>query len=160
MAQINLVSSHQPWSPLPTMVPWDQLGDGSIFDPMPAQGLPPDVAWRDPETVRRLYGQSIQYSLQALTSWLTRLHDDDLVVVVLGDHQPVPTVSGPDADHRVPVSVIASDPAVMSRIASWHWQQGLLPDRTAPVWRMDAFRDRFLTAFSSPWAIAALAGPR
>jgi len=160
MAEINLVSSHQPWSPLPTMVPWDQLGDGSIFGPMPAQGLPPDVAWRDPETVRRLYGQSIQYSLQALTDWLARLHDDNLVVVMLGDHQPVPTVSGPDASHRVPVSVIAADPAVLSRISPWHWQEGLLPDRTAPVWRMDAFRDRFLTAFSSAWAAVALAAPR
>jgi hypothetical protein len=160
MAEINLVSSHQPWTPLPVMVPWDQLGDGSIFGPMPARGLSPDVAWREPETLRRLYAQSIQYSLEALTSWLARLHDDDLVLVVLGDHQPVPTVSGSGASHRVPVSVIASDPAVMFRIASWQWQEGLLPSRTAPVWRMDGFRDRFLATFSSPGAVAALPGPR
>ncbi|HEX6444454.1 MAG TPA: CDP-alcohol phosphatidyltransferase family protein [Streptosporangiales bacterium] len=147
MAEIDLVSSHVPWSPLPHLVPWDELGDGSIFDPMPAQGLPPAVAWRDPDTVRRLYGQSIQYSLQSLVSWVTRLHDDDLVLVVLGDHQPGTSVSGTDANHQVPISVVAHDPDVLARIAPWHWQPGLLPGPTAPVWPMDAFRNRFFTAF-------------
>src|SRR5215469_5813487 len=37
MAEIDLVSSHTPWAPLPTMVPWNKVGDGSIFDPMPAK---------------------------------------------------------------------------------------------------------------------------
>jgi hypothetical protein len=147
MAEVNLVSSHHPWTPLPSMVPPDQLGDGSVFDPMPAQGLPADVAWRDPDTVRRLYGQSIQYSLEALLSWAAGLHDDDLVLVLLGDHQPVRTVSGPDATHEVPISLVAHDPAVLARTDPWHWQSGLLPSPTAPVWRMDAFRDRFLDAF-------------
>ncbi|WP_448627954.1 CDP-alcohol phosphatidyltransferase family protein [Geodermatophilus sp. URMC 64] len=149
MAEIHLVSSHHPWTPLPSLVPWDQLGDGSVFDPMPAQGVPADVAWRDMDTVRRLYGQSIEYSLEALLSWFTNLHDDDVVLVLLGDHQPVATVSGQDAGHQVPISFVASDPAVLDGIASWHWQPGLLPSPAAPVWPMDAFRDRFLGAFSS-----------
>jgi hypothetical protein len=149
MAEIDLVSSHTPWTPLPRMVPWDQLGDGSIFDPMPAQGLTPRVAWRDEETVRRLYGQSVQYSLTALVSWVTRLHDDNLVLVVLGDHQPATTVSGAGANHQVPIAVVAHDPAVLAGISSWHWEDGLLPSPSAPLWRMDAFRDRFLAAFST-----------
>ena len=37
MAEIDLVSSHSPWAPLPTMVPWNKVGNGSIFDPMPAR---------------------------------------------------------------------------------------------------------------------------
>jgi hypothetical protein len=147
MAEIDLVSSHTPWTPLPTMVPWDQLGDGSIFDPMPAQGLTPAVAWRDTETVRQLYGQSIQYSMQSLISWVTMLHDNNLVLILLGDHQPATTVSGVGADHEVPISFVTSDPAVLARIASWHWQDGLLPSPTAPLWPMDAFRNRFLDAF-------------
>ncbi|SFL71399.1 CDP-alcohol phosphatidyltransferase family protein [Geodermatophilus ruber] len=160
MAEIDLVSSHTPWTPLPTMVPWDQVGDGSIFDPMPAQGPSPDVAWRDPETVRRLYGESIQYSLRALISWVTTLNDDDLVLVLLGDHQPATTVSGPEANHQVPISVVAHDPAVLSRIASWHWQDGLLPSPTAPVWPMDAFRNRFLEAFSTASLALPIRPPR
>jgi phosphatidylglycerophosphate synthase len=150
MAEIDLDSSHWPWTPLPRMVAWSQLGDGSIYDPMPAQGLSPGVAWRDTSTVRRLYGQSIQYSLQALVSWVTRLHDDNLVLLMLGDHQPATTVSGQDATHQVPVSIVAHDPAVLGQVASWHWQDGLLPTPTAPVWPMDAFRNRFLDAFRTP----------
>jgi hypothetical protein len=159
MAEIDLVSSHTPWTPLPSMVPWDQVGDGSVFGPMPAQGLSPDAAWRDPDTVRRLYGQSVQYSLQAVVSWVATLHDDDLVLVLLGDHQPATTVSGTGANHQVPVSLVASDPAVLARVAPWHWQDGLLPGPTAPVWPMDAFRDRFLGAFSAPPPVAVAARP-
>jgi hypothetical protein len=122
---------------------------------MPAQGLTPDDAWRDADTVRRLYGESIQYSLSALVSCVVQLHDPNLVLLVLGDHQPAATVSGAGAVHTVPVSVVTSDPAVLDRIAAWDWQEGLLPGPSAPVWPMDAFRDRFLAAFSSgPAAVA------
>jgi len=37
----------------------------------------------------------------------------------------------------------------MDRIAGWGWQDGLRPSPRAPVWPMNAFRDRFLTAFGS-----------
>jgi hypothetical protein len=47
----------------------------------------------------------------------------------------------------VPISVIAHDPAVLDKISGWGWQDGLRPSRQAPVWRMSAFRDRFLSAF-------------
>ena len=39
------------------------------------------------------------------------------------------------------------DPAVLERISGWGWETGLKPSPQAPVWKMDAFRDRFLTAF-------------
>jgi phosphatidylglycerophosphate synthase len=149
MTEFDLVSSHAPWTPLPSMVPWDQLGNGSVFDPVPVGQLSPADAFRDAGTVRRLYGQSIEYTMQALASWVTQLHDDNLVVVLLGDHQPATRVTGAGANHLVPISFLAHDPAVLSRIDPWHWQDGLLPGPTAPVWPMDAFRNRFLDAFST-----------
>ena len=159
MVEIDLVSSHIPWTPLPHMVPWDQLGDGRIFDRMPAQGLTPTVAWRNTDTVRKLYGQSIQYSMTALISWITQLHDNNLVLVVLGDHQPQTTVSGAGANHQVPISIIAHDQSVLADISSWHWQYGLQPNSDAPVWPMDAFRNRFLDAYSPTSATAVAKGP-
>jgi hypothetical protein len=49
----------------------------------------------------------------------------------------------------------------MDRISSWGWDDGMLPSPDAPVWRMDAFRDRFLTAFgSSLGAAPSVSGPR
>ncbi|MDN4613881.1 CDP-alcohol phosphatidyltransferase [Leifsonia sp. F6_8S_P_1B] len=149
MAEIDLVSSHTPWTPLPSLVPWDAIGDGSLYAGQYAKGDSPSVAWQDPEHVRQLYGQSIQYSLGALFSFLTTFDDPNLVLVVLGDHQPASIVSGTGAGHDVPVSIIAKDPAVLDRVASWRWEAGMLPSPSAPVWRMDAFRDRFLTAFGA-----------
>jgi hypothetical protein len=149
MAEIDLVSSHTPWAPLPRMVDPSQVGDGSIFKGMPAQGQSPTVVWRDGNQVRAAYGQSIQYTLSALTSFLQTSPDKNLVLIVLGDHQPATIVSGQGADHDVPITIIARDPAVMDRISGWGWQDGMLPNSQAPVWPMDAFRDRFLTAYDS-----------
>jgi hypothetical protein len=148
MAEIDLVSSHTPWTPLPRLVDPQALGDGSVFVGMPAEGIPPRIAWQDPATVQGLYGQSIRYSLDALTGFIAASHDPDLVVVMLGDHQPAEIVSGPHPDHDVPVSVIAADPAVLNAISGWGWAQGLRPAPGGSTWGMDRFRDRFLDAFA------------
>jgi hypothetical protein len=150
MAEIDLVSSHTPWAPLPRLVDWSRVGDGAVFDPMPAEGESPKEVWRNPGLVKAAYAESIAYSLDAVTSFVQQLHDPDLVLVVLGDHQPASIVGGAGARHDVPVSLIAADSAVMDRAANWGWQQGLRPDAGAPVWPMESFRDRFLTAYGSP----------
>lgn len=147
MAEIDLVSSHTPWAPLPRQVPWSSVGDGSVFNGMPAQGESPDAVWRSTAGVRAAYGQSIEYSLNTLISFVQTYGDDNLVLVLLGDHQPATIVTGPNPTHDVPVTIIAHDPAVLNRISSWNWQPGLRPGPQAPVWPMDAFRDRFLTAY-------------
>ena len=75
MAEIDLTSSHWPWAPLPTMVPWNKVGDGSIFDPMPAKSESRITVERSANLERQFYGRSMQYSMQALTSWVTELND-------------------------------------------------------------------------------------
>jgi hypothetical protein len=148
MAEVDLVSSHTPWAPLPRLVDWSQVGDGSVFDPMPAEGDSPEDVWRQPDRVKAAYAQSIAYSLDALTSFVQQVHDRNLVLVVLGDHQPASIVSGNGASHDVPVSIVAADPAVTDRAADWGWRTGLRPAPDAPVWPMDTFRDRFLTTYA------------
>jgi phosphatidylglycerophosphate synthase len=148
MAEIDLVSSHIPWAPLPTMVPWDKALDSSVYDPMPARSESADEVWHNSSTVRKFYGQSIQYSMTALTSWVTELNDPNLVLILYGDHQPHTVVSGPGASHEVPISIIARDPSVFRQIGSWHWQDGLLPGPGAPSEPMDAFRNQFFRTFN------------
>jgi hypothetical protein len=147
MAEIDLVSSHTPWTPLPHMVGWDQVGNGSIFDGMPAQGKTPAQVWPNAAKVQTVYGQSIQYSIDSLISFVQNAHDNNLVLVLLGDHQPATIVSGQNTSHNVPITIIAHDPKVMARVSSWGWQAGMLPNPVAPVWLMDTFRNKFLTAF-------------
>ena len=149
-----------PWAPLPTMVPWNKVGNGSIFDSMPARGESPLTVWGSASKVRQVFGQSIQYSLEALTSWVTELNDPNLVLILLGDEQPAGPISRPGASHDVVVSIVARDPSVFRQIASWHWQDGLLPGPSAPLEPMDAFRNQFLGAFSTASSQAASAhGP-
>jgi hypothetical protein len=149
MAQINLVSSHTPWAPLPVMVPWNEVGNGSIFKPMPARGENPLSVLGNASKERQAFGQSIQYTLQALTSWVTEVNDPNLVLIMLGDEQPAESVSGTTPSHEVPISIIARDPSVFRQIASWRWQDGLLPSPSAPLEPSDAFRNQFLNAFST-----------
>jgi phosphatidylglycerophosphate synthase len=160
MAEVDLVSSHYPWTPLPRLVPWAAIGDGSIYNPMPAQGPSVPDLYRNYDKVRAAYGKSIEYSVQSLVSFVQNAHDPNLVLILLGDHQPAPKVSGVGATHDVPISIVARDPAVLDRIGTWGWQPGLHPDPQAPVWPMDTFRNRLLDAFqgAAPSPLAASRG--
>jgi phosphatidylglycerophosphate synthase len=148
-AEVDLISSHAPWTRIPRLIAWDDVGDGSIFDRLPAEESTQAALFGDAERARAAYGHSIEYSLRTLFSFVQHYGDDNLVLVVLGDHQPATVVTGQGASHDVPISVIAHDPKVMDQIAGWGWQDGMLPSPHAPVWPMAAFRDRFLTAFGS-----------
>jgi len=148
-SEVDLTSSHAAWKRIPRFIPWDDVGDGSIFDRLPPEHSTQAALLGDARGAREAYGYSIEYSMRALLSFVARYGDDNLVLVVLGDHQPASLVSGEGAGHDVPISVIAHDPKVMDQIAGWGWQDGMLPSPQAPVWPMAAFRDRFLTAFGS-----------
>ncbi|MGW7166489.1 CDP-alcohol phosphatidyltransferase [Streptomyces sp. NPDC054884] len=149
MSEIILTSSHQPWAPIPEMVDWDTMGDGSVFEGIEKAGRKASDVIADSAASKEEYGKSIQYSVTALTQWLERYGTDDTVLVVLGDHQPIARVSGDNASRDVPISLVARDPKVLDKIAGWNWTDGLKPAHNAPVWKMSAFRDKFLTAYGS-----------
>jgi phosphatidylglycerophosphate synthase len=149
-AEVDLISSHAPWTRIPRLISWGDVGDGSIFHRVPAEESTQAALFGDAERARAAYARSIEYSLRTIFSFVERYGDDDLVLVVLGDHQPATLVTGhDDPSHDVPISVIAHDPKVMDQIAGWSWEEGVSPSPRAPVWPMAAFRDRFLTAFGS-----------
>ncbi|MEU6219295.1 sulfatase-like hydrolase/transferase [Streptomyces sp. NPDC047022] len=146
---VILTSSHQPWAPIPKMVPWNQLGDGSIFNAIQKAGNNPADIIADSTRSKEEYGKTVQYSVTALTQWLERYGNDNTVLVFLGDHQPISRVSGNHASRDVPCAIVAKDPKVLDKIADWGWTDGLRPAHNAPVWKMSSFRDRFLTAYGS-----------
>lgn len=149
MSFLILTSSHTPWAPIPKMVPWNQLGDGSVFDSVEKAGHPSSYTLTDDTHSKEEYGKSVQYTVTALTQWLERYGNENTVLVFLGDHQPNAHVSGNHASRDVPVSIVAKDPKLLDKITNWNWTDGLRPAHNAPVWQMSAFRDRFLTAFGS-----------
>ena len=160
MAEIDLVSSHTPYAPLPKLIDWKDVGDGSVYDPMPAAGTQPGQVWPDPTKVRDAYTAAIAYSLKTLFSYIENYGDDDTVVVFLGDHQPQPIIASQENTRDVPISIVARDPAVLDRVSSWGWTAGVNPSPDAPVWPMDSFRDKFLTAYGPQGGTSRSAAPR
>lgn len=149
MAEVALISSHAPWTPIPPVLDWEAVGDGSVFTPYARAGDPPAVVWRDVERVRAQYLKAVDYALANLASYVETFGRDDLVLVVVGDHQPAPLVTGEGAGFDVPMHVIAA-PEVLAEIDGWGWSMGMTPASDLPAWPMAAFRDRFVDAFSGP----------
>jgi hypothetical protein len=147
LAEITLTSSHTPWAPLPQTLDWNQIGDGSVYGPMVAQAEGAGKLWQHNHDIKEAYAKSIAYSVDTLVSFVQNYGDDNLVMVFLGDHQPASVVVGQNASHDVPITIVAKDRSVLNRISGWGWTDGLTPAKNAPVWPMNQFRDRFLTAF-------------
>ncbi len=147
VAQVALVSSHAPWVPIPPLIAWEAVGDGSIFSQWANEGDPPEVVWRDHGRVRDQFRLAVDYSLQVMGSWAARHADDPPLLIMLGDHEParfVAQVPGYD----VPIHVIGP-PALVDRFADLGWTPGMIPDPATQSLRMDGLRDALLGVLSS-----------
>lgn len=142
-AQIALISSHAPWTPiLPVLENWSMIGDGQIFAPWEHAGDPPDVLWRDIERIRDHYAWSVDYSVKVTGRWAERVVDDNTLLIVLGDHQAAPLITGENASAAVPVHIISGDPALLAPFRERGFIKGTLPalDETESAPKMSQLR--------------------
>lgn len=147
-AQITLISSHAPWVPVPDVLPWDDIGDGTAFNAMATRGDPPAVVWRDRDRVRAQYRDAVGYSLTVALDWAARQGSLPAppVMLILGDHPAAGFVSQV-GNRDVPAHLIGP-PDLLARLDGWDWTPGLAAAETTPRWPMEAFRDRFLISLS------------
>ncbi|MCK0149452.1 sulfatase [Marivita sp. S6314] len=147
-AQVALASSHAPWTPVPDVIAWDDIGDGTIYNDAATSGDPPDVVWRDRERVRLQYKLAVNYSLQTVFEYAALHAADPPLMIVIGDHQAAELIA---RDHRsdVPVHVIGPRHLVapLSALAP---TDGLIPADDVPVIAMDSVRDILLKAYTTP----------
>ena len=88
-AEVDTLSSHFPWTKIPRSVPWQDVGDGSIFKRIPtAASASQGTLLRHAGQARRAFGLSIEYSLRTVFSFVQRYGNKNTVLIVLGDHQP------------------------------------------------------------------------
>lgn len=128
-AQIALISSHAPWTPiLPVLDDWDTVGDGSVFARWEDAGEPPDELWQDLERVRDHYARSLDYALGAGARWAADFVDAGTLVILLGDHQAAPLITGDNARGGVPVHVISGD----ARLLEPFLARGFVPGTHPP----------------------------
>jgi hypothetical protein len=146
MAEIGLISSHLPWTPLPKFVPWEDVKHGEIFLEERHPRAP--INWTDSKLMRANYAEAIVYELETLRLFVTDVVGDNTLLIIVGDHQPIPVVSGDGASYDVPIHIIATNPALLDAIEGWQWTPGMLPDELSPIWRMDGMRRQLLESFT------------
>ena len=156
-AQVALISSHAPWVPVPRLLPWDTLGDGTVFNEMATSGDRPDEVWRDHDRVREQYRMSISYALETIVSYALRHSANPPLMIVLGDHQAAGFIAR-DERSDVPVHLIGP-PDLLAHVADWGWTEGLIPADDAPLLPMEAMRDALLRAFTQPTPAGAAMSP-
>ncbi|WP_099867346.1 sulfatase-like hydrolase/transferase [Pararhizobium haloflavum] len=148
-AEIALISSHAPWTPIPELIDWESIGDGHVFDSQARSGDTPKEVWSDPDRVRLQFRLSIEYALANLSSYVEERLDDDFVMVVLGDHQPSRMLTGETENRDVPYHVISDDMALVGEFRRrWGLADGMLPSPQGQAVAMNAFRERFVRAAS------------
>ncbi len=158
-AELGLISSHAPWTPiLPVLDDWEGIGDGAVFGRWRDAGESPEELWLDHDRVREHFALAVDYALNVVTGYAERYVDDRTLLIVLGDHQPAPLVTGAGASRAVPVHVLSGDAALIAPFLDRGYAPGAWPDPTRPPARMDTFRDWFVRAFSAPVSGAGAAG--
>ena len=141
------ISTHFPFSPTPPYQPeWARM-----LTPHPYDGA--DIVhayagepnWTD---FGPGYVEAISYDFAVLGGYLRQHADRDLVMILIGDHQPPAAVSGEHASWNVPVHVITSRQPILDRLRAAGFRSGLAPDREA-VSRMHALQPILLNGFGT-----------
>lgn len=148
MMVFTTISSHAPFLPLAPYQPdWQKLLNAQPYGPPDAPQLQQALARKPDWTNLSLaYVESIDYALNTLAGYLERRAADELVVIVIGDHQPATSITGPDVSWQVPVHVITSNATIVERLRQQGFSVGLDPENH-PLGPMHQLTDRLLTAF-------------
>lgn len=140
------VSTHAPFRPLaPYVTDWSAVLGADAYDsPDAVSARQVPASWDDPVPA---YLSAVRYQFDWLAGWLSAHAPADAVVIVVGDHQPMGTVTGPDADWDVPMHVITGNAVLLDRLAALGFQPGLEPDRPA-LGRMASITSRLVEVFA------------
>ena len=136
-AVVLLASSHSPFAPLPPLVPWEELGDGSRLKP-PKDADPPAALWLRPARLKRAYARAIARVLATLESFLADRLAPCTLLIVVGDHEPPGLVLGGPPGDAVPIHLLSDDPRLLRPFLARGLRPGLWPDLRPPSLGMDA----------------------
>jgi hypothetical protein len=158
-------STHAPFGPTAPYQPdWSRFGSAEPYDADAVKvALANEPDWLD---LSPSYSNSVNYAYQSIGGYLRLNAGRDLVMVMLGDHQPAAAVAGEGASWDVPVHIIASRPELLERFIARGFHSGMSPPRKA-IGKMHELLPVLLEAFgSSPIettgqsAARPVAGPR
>jgi hypothetical protein len=159
-AEIALISSHAPWTPiLPVLEDWRRIGDGSVFEDWRDAGPAPSQLWRDPQRVGQYFARSLDYALTVAAGYTRRHVDESTVLILLGDHQPAPLITGDGASRAVPVHVISGNEALLEPFRGHGFREGAAIPEGPAASRLSALRGWLIDAFGADGGGGARAAP-
>ena len=142
-------STHAPFGPTAPYQPdWARLLSA---EPYPAPAVSQALAERArlPGPGPQLCDTRCRTRLPRSAGYLRQHPDRDLVLVLLGDHQPAAAVAGEGASWDVPVHVVASRPAVLEALRASGFHSGATPERRS-IGPMHALLPTLLASFGTP----------
>lgn len=121
-------TSHAPFGPVAPYLPdWSRALVKNAYDPAEvkrAMAATPDLTNLAPSYLR-----AIAYEYDTLAGYVRAHAGENLVMILIGDHQPPAAVTGPNQPHDVPVHVIASREHVLAHLRARGFRTGLTPAR-------------------------------
>jgi len=140
-------TTHAPFGPVAPYQPdWSKLLGPDAFDPADVDRALADTP--DLTNLSPSYAKAVAYELTTFAGYVREHAGDNLVMILVGDHQPVAAVSGTGAPRDVPIHVIASPGAVLDRLRAAGFRDGLQPQRPA-LGSMHALVPTLMAAFGS-----------
>jgi Sulfatase len=142
------LSTHFPFNPTPPYQPdWPRMTTERPYDgPAIVRAYARQPDWMN---FMPGYVDAMSYDLTTLAGYLERHTNQDLVMILLGDHQPPALVTGQGASWDVPVHVITSRTSIRDRLLARGFRPGFTPDRPALA-RMHALLPILIEAFGDP----------
>jgi len=139
------ISTHFPFNPVPPYQPdWSRMTDPHPYDgPSIVRAYGRQMDWVN---FTPFYADAIAYDLTTIAGYLRLIGGRDVVMILIGDHQPAAAVSGEHASWDVPVHVIANRPAVIEKLRANGFVEGLVPTRS--LGKMNELTSMLLSAFS------------
>lgn len=122
------ISSHFPFTPVPPYQPdWSRLLSEHPFEEADlSRSLAEEIDWTN---LSPAYVRTIEYTYTWLAGNLRQPSPRDYLLILIGDHQPVGSITGPGAPWDVPVHVITSDEDLLRRFEALGFRRGLEPRR-------------------------------
>lgn len=141
------VTTHAPFRALPPFTAdWSRLlgADAYTIDERDAaEGVA--VAWSNPTPA---YLASMRYQFDWLADYLGRHAPADLFTIIVGDHQPIGSVTGPNQPWDVPIHIVSHNRRLLAHFEAAGFVPGLVPPAT-PFGPMHAITPLLIEAFAS-----------
>jgi phosphoglycerol transferase MdoB-like AlkP superfamily enzyme len=120
------ISTHMPFRPVPPyQSDWDRVLSAEPYD---AERLDADSAgYAEWTNLRPAYAATLTYTFEYVAGFLRAHADDDLVWIMIGDHQPAANVTGEGARWDVPVHVITGDADIAAALIARGFTAGFTP---------------------------------